>query len=229
MKAGAAMALLALAALFVTRNARASTDADAGDFVIDDWGDWWGPISPDDSGSDVITGGSDETPDARVNAFLDMIGAAETTPDAWNSGVAFRLFYGMTTFNDFRDHPTITGEKRGIVLPDEWCRKAGFSPGCVSTAAGAWQITQSTWNQVRQAGIWGPYLPDFSPESQREAARRVLILSGALDYVKAGDFDNALRYASRRWASLAGSTAGQGTRPTHTLAAWYQSALENYA
>lgn len=226
MKAGSALALLALAALFVTRNARASTGADAGAHYIDDWGDWWGPVDPVNTEGDMPASAS---ADARVNAFLDMIAAAETTPQALNDGVAFRLFYGMSTFNDFRDHPTVTGEKRGIVLPDEWCRKAGFGPGCVSTAAGAWQITQSTWNQVRQSGIWGPYLPDFSPESQREAARRVLILAGALDYVKAGDFDAALQYASKRWASLAGSTAGQGTRPYGQLLGWYQNGLENYA
>lgn len=160
-----------------------------------------------------------------LTAFLWMIGAAETSPAAMRNGTAFNLFYGWTTFQDLSDHPVLTGEKRGVPLPDEWCRKAGFSPGCVSTAAGFAQINVPTWRQVREAGVWGPRLPDFGPESQWEAARRVLILCGALDYVRRGEFDLALHYASRRWASLKGSQSGQPQKSRDTLFGYYQNML----
>ena len=184
---------------------------------------------PNDDQTLPETPPSVETREQRLDAFLWMIGAAETTPAAMINGDAYFLFYGMTLFSDTSDHPAITGERRGVPLPDEWCAAAGFGPGCVSTAAGAWQINAPTWREVRAAGVWGPRLPDFSPESQREAARRVLILAGALDYVYAGDFDRALQYASKRWASLAGSKAGQPTRSYERLAGFYNQALEQFA
>lgn len=224
MNRGFAALVLGVVALFFARSSRAAihppVDAGAGDWTID-YTDGAGNVG-DESMADV-------SPDARVDAFLWMIGSAETSPQAMASAHAYSIFYGNTFFTDFRDHPVITGEKRGVELPDEWCAKAGFSPGCVSTAAGFAQINLPTWREVRRAGIWGPELPDFSPESQWEAARRVLILSGALDYVKAGDFENALRYASRRWASLAGSTSGQPQKRVETLARYYSDALEAFA
>lgn len=163
--------------------------------------------------------------DQNLSAFLWMIGASETSPGAMTTGQAYNLFYGWTTFQDMSDHPSLTGEKVGVRLPDEWCLKAGFKPGCVSTAAGFAQINLPTWKEVRKSGVWGPYLRDFGRDSQIEAARRVLILSGALDYVKAGDFDTALYYAAKRWASLAGSKSGQPQKSRDVLYSYYTSAL----
>lgn len=173
----------------------------------------------------VTTPSTDSAASQSLAAFIWMIGASETSPGAMSTGQAYNLFYGWTTFQDLSDHPVLTGEKVGVKLPDEMCIKAGFKPGCVSTAAGAFQINLPTWKTVRQSGVWGPYLRDFGRESQIEAARRVLILSGALDFVKRGDFDNALYYASKRWASLAGSKSGQPQKARDTLYSYYTSAL----
>jgi lysozyme len=161
----------------------------------------------------------------RLRAFIYMIECAETTPLDVETGRAFHVFYGNSTFQDLSNHPVLTGEKRGVPLSDAMCRNAGFGPGCVSTAAGAGQINLPTWRSVCGAGEWGAALPDFSPASQEEAIRRVLMLCGAYEYVLAGDFDTALSRASTRWASLTGSTAGQRPKRYETVLAYYQNGL----
>lgn len=166
----------------------------------------------------------------RLAAFLFMIGAAETSVDRMRDGRAFTTYYGMTFFHSMSDHPVLTGEKVGIPLPPEMCRRAGFGPGCVSTAAGAFQINLPTWRTVREASpSWGPRLPDFGPESQQEAARRVLILCGALGPLELGDFNATLALASQRWASLHGSTVGQNPKSPERLAALYAEGLGTFA
>lgn len=214
---GIAAAFLAAAALW-PRRADASTGYGNGNIVTDY--DWWTMTDPNFPDTDPV-----ETSADRLGAFLYMIGAAEVSPQAMNSGLAYQTFYGGSRFHNMTDHPAITGEKAGIRLPDEFCRRAGFGPGCVSTAAGAFQINAPTWRDVRIAGSWGPRLPDFSAASQDEAARRILILCGALPFIEAGDFANALAAASVRWASLPGSTAGQGGRSFADVFSWYNAAL----
>lgn len=177
---------------------------------------------------DTIYGGGYPVDDfsQRLAAFLFMIGAAETTLDRMRDGRAYTTYYGMTSFVDMSDHPVLTGEKVGVLLPPEMCRRAGFGPGCVSTAAGFAQINLPTWRTVREASpLWGPRLPDFGPESQQEAARRVLILEGALGPLEVGDFNTALALASKRWASLYGSTAGQNPKSPERLAQLYAEGL----
>lgn len=186
-----------------------------------EWGDWYDgdPYNP---GGDFV---ADTPAQARLGAFLYMIQCAEIGEEKTNQGLSYSTYYGGSLFSDFSDHPILTGEKVGVPLPAEWCRKAGFAPGCVTTAAGAYQITRTTWDEIRQAGAWGPRLPDFSPESQDEGARRVLILAGALPLVESGDFDGALRLAAKRWASLPGSTAGQGGSSYARVRGFYEDAM----
>lgn len=149
--------------------------------------------------------------DARVQAFLHMIRVLET-----GSSESYDVFYGGSRFRDFSDHPVITGEKSGVPLSPAVCRAAGFlGDSCVSTAAGAYQINKPTWLE------FGAGLPDFSPESQDEAAIRLLRKTGALDALIAGDFDTALHLASKRWASLPFSTAQQNPKS-------YAYALSHY-
>lgn len=215
-------AALMAAAAFWPRRSDASTGAENSGFVTaDDWLTWWNMQNADGfPDTDPI-----ETSADRLGAFLYMIGAAEVSPSAMQSGLAYQTFYGGSRFYDLRDHPAATGEKKGVRLPDEWCRRAGFGPGCVSTAAGAYQITLTTWRDVRKAGSWGPALPDFSPASQDEAARRILILCGAWPLIETGDFEGALARAATRWASLPGSTAGQGGKTFADVYAFYSGAL----
>jgi lysozyme len=170
-----------------------------------------------------------DTPDARLDAFLYMLRASECGQGAADDGAAYRMFYGGLFFDDLSDHPVLTGEKLPVPLPPQMCRDAGINPPCTSSAAGAYQIRVKTWRDVRQAGAWGPALPDFSSESQDEAARRLLIRSGALAYVMSGDFARAVQLAAPTWASLPGSTANQRPHTFDTVLAWYESALPSAA
>lgn len=245
---GLLIAAVALAAaLLWPRRSNAATNP-SGEVVS--WSDpdaWWpAPVAEDQSwigaGSDGFWGAFDDysggymgsgngdglaplsTPD-YVGAFLYMIQAAETSPSLVASGDAYHTLYGGNMFGSLADHPANLGW-RGVTLPDSMCAAAGYGPGCVSTAAGAYQIIKPTWNRVRRkAAIWGDYLPDFSPASQDEAARRLLIECGALPLIQRGDFDGALRKASSLWASLPGSTARQSPKTRNQVFAYYSSAL----
>lgn len=204
--AGAAV-LVGLAALVLWTQAQAAQD--------DPWRDF-GPGEGDD------TMPTDKDP---LSALLYTIRTAEH--GAWkDDGLRYFTFYGGTAFAGIEDHPVATGERQGVRLPDRYCRAAGLRPGCVSTAAGAYQIILPTWRRVREAGRWGPRLPDFSVDSQDEAARRILEGTGALARLVAGDVEGAIRRAATQWASLPGSTSGQPQRTMGEVLAWYQQALE---
>lgn len=119
----------------------------------------------------------------------------------------YRVCYGYRhTIQSFSDHPAITREWRGEPLPDGMCEAAGLGPGCVSTAAGAYQINVPTWREVRGN------LPDFSPASQDAACDALLSKVGAVAFLQRGDFAGAVNAARRRWASMPGAGWGQGER-----------------
>lgn len=144
-----------------------------------------------------------------VGAFLYMIRASEHVwPRDVNNDACYSIFYGGSRFRDFKDHPVNTGEKRGIPLPDAVCKNAGLRPGCVSTAAGAYQIIRPTWNRLKAE--YG--LPDFSPSSQDAAAIYLLMESGALELIQQGKIEEAIRKASKIWASLPGNTYQQNPK-----------------
>jgi lysozyme len=102
-----------------------------------------------------------------------------------------------------------TCEKVGVKLTAAQCKASGFKPGCVSTAAGAYQFIRPTWDRIRAIS---PRLPDFSPDSQDIAAIRLLNQIGALALIEAGDIAGAVAKASKTWASLPGSKAQQNPR-----------------
>lgn len=160
-----------------------------------------------------------------LRALLYAIRTAEH--GVWtDDGLRYFRFYGGSGFAGVADHPVATGEKRGVPLPDKYCRGAGLAPGCVSTAAGAYQIILPTWRRVREAGRWGPRLDDFGVASQDEAARRILGESGALAQLDAGNVEGAILRAGIRWASLPGSTSGQPQRSMETVLAWFEEGLQ---
>ncbi|NDB96346.1 MAG: hypothetical protein EBZ78_09340 [Verrucomicrobia bacterium] len=92
------------------------------------------------------------------------------------------------------------------------CRAAGLGPGCVTTAAGAYQFIKPTWERVRQAKGARKRLVDFSPNSQDEAAVRLLDEIGATPLITQGRIGDAIKVASKTWASLPGSKAQQNPR-----------------
>lgn len=158
--------------------------------------------------------------DPRVRAFLAVIRTLEH--DARDN--PYTTFYGRAQFSNFANHPVLTGELRGVPLSREMCINAGFADGiCVSTAAGAYQFTVPTWNDVRGQS---PRLSDFSPESQDKAAVRLLRKIGALHMILVDDIDGALRKASTRWASLPYSTAKQNPKSISYALSVYNRNLE---
>lgn len=153
--------------------------------------------------------------DPNVTAFLAMIRASEGTAQASDP---YAVCYGYShTIADFSDHPKITGEWPGVSI-------ANLGPdyaGKISTAAGAYQIIKPTWVGCKRALA----LTDFSPASQDAAAVYLIREAGALDAVRAGQFDQAVQLCARQWASLPGANApGQAMRRLDDLRAAYQSA-----
>jgi len=148
-------------------------------------------------------------PDANVKAFLFTIRASEHRyPNDVTNDAAYHIFYGGRRFYDLSEHPVITGEMKPIVLPNHVCAAVKLNPGCVSTAAGAYQLIMPTWTRLRNK----LQLMDFSPASQDLAAVQLLDDIGALKLVQSGDIEAALAKASKVWASLPGSSAQQNPR-----------------
>lgn len=199
-------AIVALGLLVLARSARAS--------VAD-------PFAPDLPIGDLPSPDDQAAPDP-VAALLFSIGVCETSLAAMLDGSAYTTFYGGAHFSDLSNHPVLTGEMRGVPLSDSMCAAAGYGPGCVSTAAGAYQFNVPTW---READALGDPLPDFSPESQDEAARRILQKIGALSLLENGDVSGAIVRASQRWASLPGSTAKQRPKSLDFALNAYQTGL----
>lgn len=154
--------------------------------------------------------------DSNTRAFLDMIATSEGTA----KGDGYRICYGYKhTLQSFSDHPAITGEWMGERLPDSMCRGAGLNPGCVSTAAGRYQIIRPTWVTCKRA----LGLVDFSPESQDRAAIYLIRQRGALEDVQAGRVAVAIEKCRKEWASLPGAGYGQGERKLADLVAAFES------
>lgn len=139
-------------------------------------------------------------PNANLAAFLAVIRTGEGTADA----DGYRRVYGGALFDSYADHPANMGW-RGVELPANYCGAVGKGPGCVSTAAGAYQQLKPTWNRVKQR----LGLRDFSPANQDAAAIELIREQGALDDVQAGRFDEAIQKVADVWASLPGSPYGQ--------------------
>lgn len=157
-------------------------------------------------------------PQTQIAAMLATISKSEGTA---GQGDPYRTCFGYKhTIASFVDHPAITGEWRGEPLSDAMCAGAGLGPGCVSTAAGKYQIIKPTWLKLKaKLG-----LADFSPESQDAAAVELLRQRGALPFLEGGDFAGAVNAARREWASLKGAGYGQGERSIEWLTARFTEA-----
>jgi len=147
----------------------------------------------------------DVNADTNLRAFLLMIRKAEGTagPDG------YRTIFGGQLFESFADHPRV---KVPFTQTDGETN--------YSTAAGAYQFTVRTWDDL--AAKLG--LPDFSPENQDKGAGELIRERGAFDDVKAGRFDDAIAKIATIWASLPGSPYPQPHRSRDYVLAAYQSA-----
>jgi muramidase (phage lysozyme) len=114
--------------------------------------------------------------------FLDFLGQAE--------GADYDTIVGGSKFSDFSKHPGVVGLRT----------KEG-----PSTAAGRYQITQTTYNDVApKVGV-----NDFSKESQDRIAIELIRRKGALEDVSSGNFQKAIEKLGGTWASLPSSPYSQ--------------------
>lgn len=118
----------------------------------------------------------------QVRAFLALIRYGESS----NADRAYTTLYGGGQFADLSQHP-----QRYFTLAD----------GRRTSAAGAYQITYTTWKDlVAQYGF-----TDFSPATQDFAAVALIKRRGALADVLAGRFDRAIVKCRNEWTSLPGA------------------------
>lgn len=156
---------------------------------------------------------------ARRAAFLEMIKKAEGTA---NQSEPYAVLYGYVNFPGFNwsDHPGNLGW-HGVQLSDSMCANAGFGPGCVSTAAGAYQIIKPTWNRLKKS----VGLADFSPASQDRAALEIIRENHALQMIDDGQIEDAIYKVSNIWASLPGNTYAQGAKSIGRVLALYNDSF----
>lgn len=115
--------------------------------------------------------------DKKVAAFLDLTAQLE-------SGARYNVVTGGGTFSSYAKHPNI--RVRG------------------STAAGAYQITHGTWQDV--SSKLG--LTDFSPQAQRYAAAALINDLGVIKKLQANDVEGAIYAAGARWQFFPRNSAG---------------------
>jgi|SRR5579859_1682244 len=159
----------------------------------------------------------------NLSAFMTMIAVSEGTeqePDAYRVCFAKRHVIHDLSFHPHELRPDGTREWGGERLTDEQCANVGLSPGCISSAAGRYQLTLPTWLRVK--GILK--LNNFGPDSQDDACVQLLKERGALDLIFAGRVGDAIPLCHTEWASLPGSTAGQPITPFAKLINAYANA-----
>lgn len=151
----------------------------------------------------------------NLAAFLATIRKAEGT----SGSDGYSMLFGGSHFSDFSEHP-YPKQWKGVKLSDRMCINSGAKPGCISTAAGAYQIRKSTWNGIRAKMS----LPDFSPESQDQAAIFLISQRNALEDVKAGRFSTAALKVGPIWASFPGNNYQQNSKSLAALQSYFVEA-----
>lgn len=136
----------------------------------------------------------------NVQAFLKMIRYAEGTSDPEH----YFVQYSYAPFTDYSDKP----------------RKIIEANGYRSSAAGAYQIINRTWDDIQRALS----LPDFSPLSQDVAALWLIERDNQLRNVINGDVDAAIKGVGDTWSSFPDNNYGQPKRSLASLKDQYEKA-----
>jgi muramidase (phage lysozyme) len=144
----------------------------------------------------------------NVAAFLDMLAVSEGTDDGRQETKhqGYDVLVGGGLFHCFDAHP------------NKLVRLAKL--GISSTAAGRYQFLKRTWDDVARSLS----LTDFSPVSQDLGAVKLLEWTGALQEIKAGNFEAAVHRCRKIWASLPGAGYGQHEQKISRLRAAYLAA-----
>lgn len=123
---------------------------------------------------------------SNVDNYLEFLNKAEGSPD-------YNTIVGGGKFYDYSKHPDTVGATT----------KEG-----PSKAAGKWQITKTTYDDIApKLGI-----TDFSPESQKKIALKLIQDKGALEDIQKGDYKTANEKLGSVWASLPSSPYSQSKR-----------------
>lgn len=122
--------------------------------------------------------------DTNLAAFLKLIRDGESSNN-------YYALVGGGNFSDVSDHPFITGEFKGIRRSDD---------GRLTTAAGAYQITKSTWSSLGGKKRYG----DFGPKAQDNAAVDLLKRRNAYADVIAGRAGMAASSLRQEWEVFMG-------------------------
>ena len=117
----------------------------------------------------------------NLRAFMAVIRAGESNDN-------YRALVGGGEFSGVDDHPALTGEFSGITRAD----------GRLTTAAGAYQITRTTWSSLGGVARYG----DFDTAAQDTAALDLLRRRGALGAVIDGDIARAVELLRNEWEFL---------------------------
>lgn len=141
-------------------------------------------------------------------AFLDMLAWSEGTDNGKQptKDHGYDVVVGGTLFTGYADHPRVL-----VPLP-----KLKIS----STAAGRYQLLSRYFDAYKkQLG-----LKDFSPLSQDLIALQQIRERRALDLIKQGRIEVAIKAVRNIWASLPGAGYGQHERKLADLVRVYQQA-----
>lgn len=122
----------------------------------------------------------------NVHKVLDTIGYTEGT----DKRHGYNTIVGGKRFDNVSQHPNIIGLRT----------KEGNS-----TAAGRYQITKTTWDDV--APKLG--LKEFTPQNQDRVAVYLMNRRGALNHVVKGEFGHAINKLGNEWVSLPSGTSSQ--------------------
>lgn len=153
----------------------------------------------------------------NLKAFLYCIRRGEGTADelGYYRFVGGKLFTGIDSDHPSNVDPIAFAPTR---LPKQDGTFRLPAPG--SSAAGAYQITRTTWNKflrsLRNSGI-ATHLPDFKPETQDLAAYFLIKEKRqALSAVVEGDLETAFNKLHLEWTSLPGGSEARtsGTKVT---------------
>lgn len=165
------------------------------------------PVDARDSSKTAVVSVAQAGGKNRV-AFLDMIAVSEIGKDLLvKTDNGYNVLVGSTAakpilFDSYADHPNVRNKSLN------------------STAAGRYQILYRYWPHYKAQ----LNLPDFSPLSQDLYALQQLKEQGALPYIDAGKFQQAVAECSNIWASLTGAGYGQHENTIEYLLAAYQAA-----
>lgn len=159
----------------------------------------------------------------NVSAYLTMLATSEGTeqePDSYRVCFGKKHVIHDLSYHPHERRPDGTREWDGEKLSDEQCAAVGLGSGCISSAAGRYQLILPTWARLKaKLG-----LHNFADDSQDDACVQLLKECGALDLIFAGRVGDAIPLCASEWASLPGSTAKQPQSKFASLINTYASA-----